>query len=362
MSLLGRLAQFVSVFSKLNRGVKSSCQWGYWASSSRSQLVDHACLHNGWQNNLKTYSSRLILSGIAIAVATNKVDQTSADEEKIIHLIKLAKLSQQRKDFKNTEQLLHLALRSATELGHQKAQRYIIDEMANNAYESGDFRKAEKLFKETIRHIINDGIPPNNNAIIHISAKLACLYGMFNDDLKAKEGFKFCTSSLKEKLIKGADDFDTKALYCLTLSWYGEYLHSRANNVEALNLFQESLEISKSINGPSHPHSLLQLNNMAAAYSVLNQLDDAANCLKEAINLSKRQLEYTSVDLPYYYINLVNIYLTQLNNPSENSSILIKAASDACTEAFQLAKKAGDKEALMEVEKCRNSLEKHINF
>lgn len=234
--------------------------------------------------------------------------------------------------------------------------------MANNAYESGDFRKAEKLFKETIRHIINDGIPPNNNAIIHISAKLACLYGMFNDDLKAKEGFKFCTSSLKEKLIKGADDFDTKALYCLTLSWYGEYLHSRANNVEALNLFQESLEISKSINGPSHPHSLLQLNNMAAAYSVLNQLDDAANCLKEAINLSKGQLEYTSVDLPYYYINLVNIYLTQLNNPSENSSILIKAASDACTEAFQLAKKAGDKEALMEVEKCRNSLEKHINF
>lgn len=95
MSLLGRLAQFVSVFSKLNRGVKSSCQWGYWASSSRSQLVDHACLHNSWQNNLKTHSSRLILSGIAIAVATNKVDQTSADEEKIIHLIKLAKLSQQ---------------------------------------------------------------------------------------------------------------------------------------------------------------------------------------------------------------------------------------------------------------------------
>nr|CAG4642533.1 EOG090X06TI [Evadne anonyx] len=298
---------------------------------------------------------------MVIGKETLKLIHLGSFYQVIIHLIKLAKLSQQRKDFKKTEQLLHLAFRSAQDLGHQKAQKYIIDEMANNAYELGDFRKAEKLFKEMMRRIITDGTPPNDNAIIHISAKLACLYGMFKDDLKANEGFKFCISNLKEKLIKGADDFDTKALYCLTLSWYGEYLHSTANNVEALNLFQESLEISKSINGPSHPHSLLQLNNMAAAYSVLNQLDDAANYLKETIRLSKEQLEYTAIDLPYYYINLANIYLTQLNNPSENSSMLIKAASDACTEAFQLAKKAGDKEALMEVEKCRNGLKKHVD-
>jgi len=253
-----------------------------------------------------------------------------------------------------------LAFRSAQELGHQKAQKYIIDEMANNAYELGDFRKAEKLFKEMLRRIIIEGTPPNDNAVIHISAKLACLYGMFNDDLKAKQGFKFCISNLKEKLTTETDDFDTKALYSLALSWYGEYLHSKGNNFEALNLFQESLEISKSINGTAHPHSLLQLNNMAAAYSLMNQFDNAASCLKEAINLTKNQSEHTSIDLPYYYINLVNIYLTQLDTPNDNSPLLVKAASDACTEAFLLAKKNGDKEALMEVEKCRNDLKKHV--
>jgi len=327
----------------------------------RSQIVDHARSYNSYQENSKTYSPRIILAGIAAVVTSIKEDQTSADEEKIIHMIKLAKLSAQRKDFNKSEQLLHLAFRSAQQLNHQKAQKYIIDEMANNAYELGDFRKAEKLFKEMLRRIITDGTSPDDNAVIHISAKLACLYGMFRDDLKATEGFRFCKNVLKEKLSQGTDDFDTKALYSLALSWYGEYLHSKGDNVEALAHFQESLDISKSINGPTHPHSILQLNNMAAAYSVLNLLENAANCLKDAINLTKGQSQEASTDLPFYYINLINIYLTQLNNPREDSSVLVKAASDACTEAFRLAKIAGDKEALQEVEKCRHDLKKHLN-
>merc|ERR1712116_22081 len=302
---MSRFAQLVSVFSKINRGTKSSYQWGCHSKSLGFKLVHHSRLYNCYQENQKIHSSRLILAGIAAVVTANKEDQTSA-------------------------------------------------------YELGDFRKAEKLFKEMLRRIIIEGTPPNDNAVIHISAKLACLYGMFNDDLKAKQGFKFCISNLKEKLTTETDDFDTKALYSLALSWYGEYLHSKGNNFEALNLFQESLEISKSINGTAHPHSLLQLNNMAAAYSLMNQFDNAASCLKEAINLTKNQSEHTSIDLPYYYINLVNIYLTQLDTPNDNSPLLVKAASDACTEAFLLAKKNGDKEALMEVEKCRNDLKKHV--
>jgi len=261
-------------------------------------------------------------------------------------------------DVNKSEQILHLAFRSAQELGHQKAQKYIIDEMANNAYELGDFRKAEKLFKELIKRLIVGGTPPNDNAIIHISAKLACLYGMFHKDAMAREGFNFCISNLKEKMSDGADDFDTKALYSLALSWYGEYLHSRGSNIESLDLFQESLEISKAINGPAHPHSLLQLNNMAAAYSVLNQLDRAATCLNNAINLCGEESEYASTNLPYYYINLVNIYLTQLENPCNESPLIANAARLACSEASKLAKKAGDKEAIVEVEKCLNALKK----
>nr|CAG4646283.1 EOG090X06TI [Macrothrix elegans] len=236
-------------------------------------------------------------------------------EERIIQMVKLAKLCHQRKEYKKSEQFLHLALRAAYEIQHHQATRYIIDEMANNAYEIGDLHKAEKLFKETMKQLLSDGMPPGDNAIVHISAKLANLYGIFNDEVRAREGFKFCISQLEAKINEGADDFDTLALYSLILCWFGEYIYNHGKLEESLELFRKAHDISVRINGAHHPHSLLQLNNMAASLTLLNRIDEAVDCLKSALALvQEHQIDEGENDLPYYYINLTNIYLTQLDS------------------------------------------------
>lgn len=258
--------------------------------------------------------------------------------------------------------MLHLALRVAHDLQHTQAQTYIIDAMANVAYEAEDFKKAEKLFKETMRQLIADGALESDNAIIHISAKLAKLYGLFEDEFKATEGFKFCMKHLEQKLKEGVEDFDTLALHSLVLSWYGEYVYSRGRPEESLGLFKKSHEISLKINGPTHPHSLLQLNNMAASYSLMNQLDDAVDCLNQAIALvQENKMDDGEYDLPFYHLNLANVYLTQLENPRADTAQMLRKASEACQRAMRLARKAGVNQVLQEAEKCLATIKQQTN-
>lgn len=263
-----------------------------------------------------------------------------------------------RKEFKKSEQLLHLALKTAHDLQHHDAQRYIIDDMANNAYERGDFKKAEKLFINMMKQLLADGIQEDDLAIIHISAKLANLYAIFQDDLKAYEGFLFCINHLEAKLKKGADDFDTQALYSLILSWFGNFLHNKGNFEQAVNVFQQSLNISVKINGEHHPHSLLQLNNMAAAYTLMNKLEHALKCLNQALTLAQEhKMDDGLNDLPYYYINVTNIYLTQVETSSGDSITLLEKARNSCRDAIKWARIVDNREALIMAKKCLKKIE-----
>nr|SVE75145.1 EOG090X06TI [Daphnia dolichocephala] len=281
-------------------------------------------------------------------------------EEKIIYMIKLAKLSQERKEFKKSEQLLHLALRAAFEIQHHDAQRYIIDDMANNAYEAGNFKKAEKLFIDLMKSLLADGVAQGDNAIIHISAKLANLYVMFHDEVKAHEGFNFCIHHLEEKTSKGADDYDTLALYSLILSWFGDFIHSKGDFMQSLALFKQSHEISIKINGKHHPHSLLQLNNMAAAYTLMNRLEDAVNCLNTALVLAQEvQMDDGMKDLPYYFINIANVYLTQVEKSSADAKELLKMAESSCTEALKCARIVDNRDALIQARKCMEQIKRY---
>lgn len=251
-----------------------------------------------------------------------------------------------------------MALRTAYEIQHHDAQQYIIDEMANNAYEARDFKKAERLFIDLMKNMLGDGVPPDDNAIIHISAKLANLYAKFQEDHKAKEGFLFCINCLEAKVKKGADDFDTLALYSLILSWFGDYIHSKGDFVQSLSFFQRSHEISVKINGEHHPHSLLQLNNMAASFTLMDRLEDALGCLKEVLALvQENQLGDGMDDLPYYYINVVNIHLTQVEKSSADSSELLNQAASYCQEALKWAKVVENREALIEAKKSLKKIE-----
>jgi len=255
---------------------------------------------------------------------------------------------------------LHLALKAAHEIQHYDAQRYIIDDMANNAYEVGDFKKAEKLFINLMKQLIADGMAQDDNAIIHISAKLANLYAMFHQEVKAREGFRFCIHHLETKLKMNVDDFDTLALYSIILSWFGDFVHSSGDFTQSLALFKQSHDISVKINGKYHPHSLLQLNNMAASYTMMNRLEDAVECLNSALILAQQyRMDDGLKDLPYYFINLANVYLTQVEKSAADAKELLKLAESSCQEGFNCAKMMRNREAMLQAKKCMKQIKSH---
>ena len=259
-----------------------------------------------------------------------------------------------------SEQLLHLALRAAQDLRHEKAQTYIIDELANNAYEAGNYQKAEKLFKDTAQKLILSGVPTDDNAIIHISGKLACMYALVNEDEKAGQGFTFCLRVLEKRASEGAEDQETLALLTLITSWYGEFLFSRSRFSEAVALFRRAHQVSLKVNGAHHHHTLLQLNNQAAACSMAGRLEEAAACLMQAITDSQESGDELDHDLPSYYVNLANVYLQELKNAGrEDRLAVLERAEQACDKAVHFSRVLANSEAASEAEKCLAIIQKY---
>lgn len=72
--------------------------------------------------------------------------------------------------------MLHVALRQAQQLQNYDGITYVYDVMANLAFEIGDIKKAQKLFKSVMQRLISTGTPENDIKIIHMSLKMAKLY------------------------------------------------------------------------------------------------------------------------------------------------------------------------------------------
>ena len=63
--------------------------------------------------------------------------------------------------------------------------------------------KSERLFKDVIQRLISLGTPPNDNKIIEMSLKLACIYNEWKDDDKAAVGFRHCIKEQEMKIKQG---------------------------------------------------------------------------------------------------------------------------------------------------------------
>lgn len=77
--------------------------------------------------------------------------------------------------------MLHVALRQAQSLQNQNAITYIYDLMANVAFETKQFKKAETLFLLVLERLLSNGVTQNDLKIIHISLKLANIYEKTGD-------------------------------------------------------------------------------------------------------------------------------------------------------------------------------------
>lgn len=235
-------------------------------------------------NKARSYSSNF--SGnthkpkttVAIALLAFSIPLFSKDEEtpedKLIDTIKRSILCIQREEYGKAEKMLHLALRSAQDMNNQKGITYIYDVMANLAMETGQFRKAEKLFVDVMRRLLSEGYPQDGIKMLHISSKIAHMAHLEGHTDKALQGFNWTIDKIKEQRAKAdpIDEKELKELLGLTMNWLGQLLMETQSFEEAKKCFEQALEICKEFHGKANAETILILNNLCVACTSVSLL------------------------------------------------------------------------------------------
>ena len=277
----------------------------------------------------------------------------SKPEDDIILAIKHARLAEIKGEYDRADTFYHQALFNVTEHQKQKdmalseltdAKVHIYDCMANLALSQGQFMKAENLYKETMRGLIEKDIPKTDNSIVEISLKLAMIYAMQKKYTDAEKGYGFCIDTQETKIQESKEtDADTLGLYGMCLSSFSRFLMIRGRIEEAERQMNKCVEIGQKTFGDSHPQVAVLLNDLATMQSFLERYDVAAKTLDSAIYIAENT---SSHDLPSMYCNLGEILIHKEQ---------FDKAKQTCELALKMATKFGDKEAQAQAKACIDS-------
>ena len=196
---------------------------------------------------------------------------------------------------------------------------YIYDGMANAAFGMFKLDEAEKLYKETIKGLLQQNKRKDDNAIIEISLKLATIYTIESKFEEAKDGYKYCINLLDNKLksinrdtIRTEDpedesgNLDTLALLGMCTTSYGRFLILQGKYSEAYDTLTNALNIAKQVFGEDDNQVAVLHNDLATVASNINDSPKAKDHALSAINVG-RVVE--SEDLAMFYCNLCYICL-----------------------------------------------------
>ncbi|XP_059573480.1 tetratricopeptide repeat protein 19, mitochondrial isoform X2 [Alligator mississippiensis] len=206
-------------------------------------------------------------------------------EDAVIILLKEAKLRVAAGDLEEAERLLHRAAHLAQQSEHRQAVVYT-------------YAMAEKLFKAVISLLLAGDTKQDDNAIIEMSLKLASIYAAQNQDQQAITGYKFCILTLEEKtatqkdlpedVLPAKEKANTRLLLGLCLDSYGRYLLTRNQPAVAQIMYEKALQISRDIQGETHPQTLILMSDLATALDVQGRYDEAYTYVKRAAELAKQ--------------------------------------------------------------------------
>jgi len=263
-----------------------------------------------------------IILGLSVLTPKQDEKEVQADapkispEDQVVHMIKLAKLAEQKQELGKAEDMYHRAL-SLLVIYHQnkqweeqqiiQARVYIYDGMANLALIQGHLDKAETLFKETLRGLIQQGMKKDDEAVIEISLKLAMIYAAQNRNDEANEGYQFCITTMEANIEKMSKvDDNTKALLGMCTDAYSRFLIKQKRYNEALECLQKALNLARTVFGDLHQQVAVLLNDVATVLSLLQKYELAKEKLHQAIEVAEASY---SPDLPTLHCNLGAIHV-----------------------------------------------------
>lgn len=275
-------------------------------------------------------------------------------EDEVITVLKHAKLREIKQELYEAEQFYHRAIGLLNIYEQNKswdknrlieARVYIYDSLANLALARGEFDKAEKLYKETLRGSFQQGMSKDHDAVVEISLKLAMIYAAQKRNEEANDGYKFCIKTQEEKIkkMKEVDD-NSAALLGMSLDAYARFLMVQNRNEEAKSSLEKSLDVATRIYGESHPQVAVLLNDIATVGSQMQDYNFAKRNLEKAVKIAET---VESPDLPTFYFNLGAVYERQGE---------LTEASGAYKKALTAAKKTDDKTVKKKAKDALDSL------
>jgi len=290
-----------------------------------------------------TVRDGMLLSGVLSWLGFSPEPEPEHD---LIMTIKRGILAAQEGDLKKADQMFHIALRMAVDLGHEEGQTHIYCLLANTALERGFNGQAERLFTEVLKRILADGEAQDSNSVVEISLKLAGIFMAQNDVEKAEQGFEFCTKTQQFKVELEGDDCseDTLALYGLSLDKQGQFLLGRGRLQEAENSFNSAVKVSTRLLGENDQQTLVVRNSLATVLSLRGETGRALSILA---NIISRAEETKSQYLATF---LINKGIVGLRSGSVGS------AREDCTRARAEAVDRSDAETTLEADECLKQL------
>ncbi len=215
---------------------------------------------------------------------------------------------------------------------------YIYDGMANTALAMGELDKAEQLYKETIKGLLQEGKSQDDNAIIDISLKIATVYVMQHKYTEANAGFEYCIGHLEKKLhgvdrdVLRTEDPDDEsgnlnllALLGMCLNTYAKFLLMQARYPEAQDQLKKTLKIAKQVFGENDNQVAVLYSDLALVASRMKDYDTAKTHATSAIRLGRA---INSDDLPMFYCNMCYICVDRKDwgDARSHGKFAIKAA------------------------------------
>ncbi|XP_050406875.1 tetratricopeptide repeat protein 19, mitochondrial [Patella vulgata] len=270
----------------------------------------------------------------------------------------MARLAQMKQDEEKAITYLHKALTAADdEFKHNRmsekdyiyARINVFDSLANIALAKGEYTKAEKLFKETMKGCLEVGITKTDNAMVEMSIKLASIYAMQKREDEAVRGYEFCIETQDLKVKDPECDIDSLALLGIALESYGRYLLYHKNLEQSLVMLTRAVEVAKTTLGESGMQTLVLMNDLATVYILKKDFEKAEALLKQAIETGEK---VESTHCPALYCNLGAVYLRK----SQLSDTEL-----ACKHGLQLAKKYTDKLAIEQAKICLKKVKEMKN-
>ncbi|NXA68132.1 TTC19 protein, partial [Mohoua ochrocephala] len=157
--------------------------------------------------------------------------------------------------------------------------------------------QAEKLYKATMSYMLAGDTKEDDNAILEMSLKLASIYAAQKQHKLAVAGYQFCILTLEEKIAKqkdlpedvlsAEDKANTRLLLGMSLDSYARYLLNINELPAAQKMYEKALQISKDVQGETHPQSVVLMNDLATVLDAQGRSEEALACVRRAAELAR---------------------------------------------------------------------------